>query len=177
MKKNGWLVVLGALLVISVLLWQVWQGLVVGKGYLIWGLGERSGIELAKPELLAQAVQLGREAGGVMGTVVLVKKGVDVRAEYAISVTSKEKQGTKMAGCLEPHKILGLLSVVEIVVDPDWIEKEFGKEVGKERLNALILSCWGYGMVGGSTEGVWQQVRQVMVEPMVRQAIFGMRRE
>jgi len=165
MKK--WWVVGGVVLAVifAVIIW-IW-GTVIGFGYIIQGGGM---VRVENKELLAKVVKTIQQAGGVRGTILTVKQGVDVKEQYVGSIPSIDKPIVAISGCRKPIKVLGM-SMMQVEVDREWVTRVWGEEANK-RLNGLMLSCLIYGMSSGN-EAVFATVTGNLAGVTEGERVFG----
>jgi len=161
--------VIGVLLLALIVGWLI--GVMVG-GYAIWGVGRGKPIVVENPALLTEMVGKIRQAGGVMGTIILVERGVDSRAEYVGYLPSKDKPIVALSGCRKPMTLLGLVSWMRVEVDTERVEQVWGAEEAKRRINGLMVQCLIYGM-SRSEPSVFDQAVTNVMETMAGQRVFG----
>lgn len=164
-----WLLGLGVVLTLSVVSILAMQGVVVGRGYAVAG---GRVIEVRDKSRLANVVKSIQEAGGVMGTILWVKSGVDLQTTYVGTIPSQNKPIVAISGCREPKKLLSLISWVQVDVDPEFVERVWGAEEVNRRINGLMLQCLIYGMSNGK-EVTFKQAVIEAIETMEGVVMFG----
>ncbi|MBV6395012.1 MAG: hypothetical protein HFACDABA_00583 [Anaerolineales bacterium] len=145
------------------------QGVVVGRGYVIVG---GKVVEVRDRQRLASVVKSIQEAGGVIGTILWVKPGVDLQATYVGTIPSQNKPIVAISGCREPKKLLGLVSLVQVDIDPEFVERVWGAGEVDRRINGLMLQCLIYGMSNGE-EATFKQAVAEAVKTMEGVVMFG----
>lgn len=163
-----WLLAGGVLLAVTLTVILKLRGAVTGVGYMIQGGGI---VQVEDRALLSQMANKIQQAGGVRATLLYVKQEVDVEEPYVGSIPSKNKPIVAMSGCRKPVKVLGLVAIMRVDVDPGWIKQVWGEETPK-RVNGLLTQCLIYGMSGGK-ETIFNTAVPEVVGVMGGQRAFG----
>ena len=155
------------------LTWLLLTQAVVGPGYTLWKVKGEYGFVVKDQALLSRIATRIREAGGIVYTLGWVTSGgVDARAEYQVSIPSKEKPFVPISGC-KVGTLLGMLSTAHVYVDAVRVREVWGEDAEK-RLNGMMLMCLNHATTLGN-ERIFVQATDVIVEELHDKTVFGVK--
>jgi len=153
------------------LTWLLLTQAVVGPGYALWKVKGEYGFVVEDQTLLSRITTRIREAGGIVYTLGWVTSGgVDARAEYQVSIPSKEKPFVPISGC-KVGTLLGMLSTAHVYVDAVRVREVWGEDAEK-RLNGMMLMCLNHAMTR-ENEQVFEAGTSAIIEEMQDKLVFG----